>query len=149
VMPLLGQRQGLEARSAQLAAPELIVDVGWAPSGSGWLLGQTSLVRADPGQGPPPDPHHTEACLRQALAGLLPQLAELPGRFVQVPVSFTHPGLPLVGAVPGAPGLWVFAGFGGPFALVPALVPLLAAAIAGDPAALVALPGAAPGVGGG
>ncbi len=149
VMPLLGQRQGLEDCSAQLAAPELIVDVGWAPSGAGWLLGQSSLVRPDPGQGPPPDPRHSEACLRQALAGLLPALAELPGRFVQVPVSFTNPGLPLVGAVAGAPGLWVFAGFGGPFALVPALAPLLAAAIAGDPAALATLPGAAPVAGGG
>lgn len=56
VMPLLGQRQGLEHRSAQLQAPELSVDVGWAPSGSGWLLGQSSLVRPDPGQGPPPTP---------------------------------------------------------------------------------------------
>lgn len=144
VMPLLGQRQGLEDRSAQLVAPELIVDVGWAPSGTGWLLGQSSLVRPDPGQGPPPDPRHSETCLRQALAELLPALAELPGRFVQVPVSFTNPGLPLVGAVAGAPGLWVFAGFGGPFALVPALAPQLAAAIAGDPAALATLPGAAP-----
>jgi glycine/D-amino acid oxidase-like deaminating enzyme len=149
VMPLLGQRQGLEDRSAQLAAPELVVDVGWAPSGTGWLLGQSSLVRPDPGQGPPPDPRHSEACLRQALAAVLPALAELPGRFVQVPVSFTNPGLPLVGTVAGAPGLWAFAGFGGPFALVPALAPLLAAAIAGDPAALATLPGAAPVAGGG
>lgn len=149
VMPLLGQRQGLEDRSAQLQVPELIVDVGWAPSGTGWLLGQSSLVGPGTDLGPPPDPRHTELCLRQAVAGLLPALAELPGRFVQVPVSFTNPGLPLVGAVAGAPGLWVFAGFGGPFALVPALAPLLAAAIAGDPAALATLPGAAPVAGGG
>jgi glycine/D-amino acid oxidase-like deaminating enzyme len=149
VMPLLGLRQGLEDRYAQLQAPELIVDVGWAPSGTGWLLGQSSLVGPGLDLGPPPDPRHTELCLRQAFAGLLPALAELPGRFVQVPVSFTNPGLPLVGAVAGAPGLWVFAGFGGPFALVPALAPLLAAAIAGDPAALATLPGAAPVAGGG
>ncbi|MFS6827296.1 hypothetical protein [Cyanobium sp. ATX-6F1] len=41
--------------------------------------------------------------------------------------------------IPGSPGLWVFSGFSGPFALVPPLAPLLAAALGGDTQALTTL----------
>ena len=42
-------------------------------------------------------------------------------------------GLPLVGPVPQAPGLWVFSGFSGAFAQVPVLAPLLADWLAAEP----------------
>ncbi|WP_255087397.1 MULTISPECIES: FAD-dependent oxidoreductase [unclassified Synechococcus] len=141
VMPLLGQRQGLEARAAQLQGEEWVVDAGLAPWGKGLLLGQTTLVRAGLAKGEPPDPLRLEAALRNALAAIDPRLAEVRAPFHQAPVSFTSPGGPLVGPVAGRPGLWVFAGFSGPFALVPPLAPLLAAAIGGDRNALARLPG--------
>ncbi|MCT0230203.1 FAD-dependent oxidoreductase [Synechococcus sp. CS-1324] len=141
VMPLLGGRQGLEDRAAGLRGEEWVVDAGLAPWGKGLLLGQTTLVRPGVASGPPPSPAGLEAALRQALAAIDPGLGVLEAPFLQVPVSFTSTGVPLVGPVPGWPGLWVFAGFSGPFALVPPLAPLLAAAIGGDSAALERLPG--------
>ena len=140
-MPLLGQRQALEASAAELQAEQWVVDAGLAPWGKGLLLGQTSLVRPGLAKGEPPDPRALEAALRQALAAIAPGLAALRAPFHQVPVSFTCTGLPLAGPVADRPGLWVFAGFSSPFALVPPLAPLLAAAIGGDRAALARLPG--------
>ena len=140
-MPLLGQRQALEARAAELQAEQWVVDAGLAPWGKGLLLGQTSLVRPGLAKGEPPDPRGLEAALRQALAAIAPGLAALRAPFHQVPVSFTSTGLPLAGPVADRPGLWAFAGISSPFALVPPLAPLLAAAIAGDRAALARLPG--------
>jgi glycine/D-amino acid oxidase-like deaminating enzyme len=142
-MPLLGARQPLEARAAALTSEACIVDPGLAPWGEGLLLGQTTLVRPTAALGEPPDPAPLEARLRAALLPLLPALDSVRARFLQTPVSFVPAGAPLVGPVAGAAGLWVCAGFGGPFALVPPLAEEMAAAIAGDGAALARLPGAA------
>ncbi|WP_255010578.1 FAD-dependent oxidoreductase [Cyanobium sp. ATX 6F1] len=139
VMPLVGQRQALEARAPTLTAEEWVVDAGLAPRGEGLLLGQTTLVRPGGGLGEPPEPTPLEAALRAELARYWPALAALPARFLQVPVSFTASGRPLVEPIPGSPGLWVFSGFSGPFALVPPLAPLLAAALGGDTQALTTL----------
>lgn len=139
VMPLVGKRQALEAGAPTLSVEQWVVDAGLAPRGDGLLLGQTTLVRPGGGLGEPPLPATLEAALRAELALHWPALAALPTRFLQVPVSFTASGRPLVGPIPGSPGLWVFAGFSGPFALVPPLAPLLAAAIGGDPKALATL----------
>lgn len=144
VMPLLGRRQGLEDRAAGLPAEEWIVDPGFAPWGTGLVLGQTTLVRPGLEAGPPPDPGPLEGCLCQALRPLLPALAQVRARFRQTPVSFSGSGLPLVGPVDGAAGLWVCAGLAGPFALVPPLAVLLAAAIGGDQDALGRLGWVAP-----
>ena len=56
-------------------------------------------------------------------------------------MAFCTGGLPLVGPLPGAAGLWVFSGFSGAFAQVPVLAPLLADVIAGvaDGSALAGL----------
>ncbi len=144
VMPLLGRRRELESRGADLQREEVIVDAGLAPWGEGLLLGQTTLVRPGVALGTPPDPAPLEALLREALRDLLPALDAVPARFLQTPVTFVASGHPLFGAVPGAPGLWVCAGLGAPFALLPPLAPLLAAAIGGDADASGRLPGAAP-----
>lgn len=132
VMPLVSKRQALEARAPTLTVEQWVVDAGLAPQGIGLLLGQTSLVRPGGGRGEAPAPAPLEAALRAELAKIWPELAGLPARFQQVPVSFTVSGRPLVGAIAGCPGLWVFSGFSGPFALVPPLAPLQAAAIGGD-----------------
>lgn len=137
-MPLLGRRHELEAGADALRSEEWIVDPGLAPWGEGLLLGQTSLVRPGLAVGAPPDPVALELALRHGIDSLsvLQPDGGAPlwrgARFHQVAVSFSITGIPLAGPVQDAPGLWAFAGFGGPFALVPPLAPLLAAAIDGD-----------------
>ena len=122
VMPLLGQRQALEQQTPSLGEGLAVVDAGLAPWGADWLLGQISLVNPYGQFDPEPDPAWMEARLRSGLARVWPQLACLPATYHQVPVSFTASGVPLVGPVAQAPGLWVCAGVGAPFA---ALLPRL------------------------
>ncbi len=138
VQPRHWQRPSLEARAPELAEERWIVDAGFAPRGEGLLLGQISLVRPGLDTGEPPVAPVMERRLRAALAGLDPELAALPGPYRQVPVAFCSGGLPLVGPLGDTAGLWVFSGFGGAFAQVPVLAPLLADVIAGvaDPGAL-------------
>jgi glycine/D-amino acid oxidase-like deaminating enzyme len=131
VQPRHWQRPSLEAKAPELREERWIVDAGCAPWGMGLLLGQISLVRPGMDSGEAPPPAAMEGHLRQGLAGLDPLLAALPGPYRQVPVAFCSNGLPLAGPLPGAPGLWVFSGFGGAFAQVPVLAPLLADVIAG------------------
>ncbi len=131
VQPRHWQRPALEGAAPGLEQERWIVDAGCAPWGAGLLLGQISLVRPGLDSGEPPPPDAMEGHLRQGLAGLDPLLAALPGPYRQVPVAFCSGGLPLVGPLPGAAGLWVFSGFGGAFAQVPVLAPLLADVIAG------------------
>lgn len=141
VQPRHWQRPVLERAAPGLGEERWIVDAGCAPWGEGLLLGQISLVRPGLDSGEPPEAAAMEGRLRQGLAGLDPLLAALPGPYRQVPVAFCTDGLPLVGPLPGAAGLWVFNGFGGAFAQVPVLAPLLADVIAGvaDGAALARL----------
>ena len=138
VQPRHWQRPSLEAKAPELRQVRWIVDAGFAPRGEGLLLGQISLVRPGLDSGEPPAAAVMERRLRDALAGLDPLLAALPGPYRQVPVAFCSGGLPLVGPLGGAAGLWVFSGFGGAFAQVPVLAPLLADVIAGaaDPGVL-------------
>jgi len=126
VMPLLGQRQALEQHTSSLAEPRAVVDAGLAPWGAAWLLGQISLVNPLGQFAPEPDPAWMEARLRSGLARVWPQLAWLPATYHQMPVSFTAHGVPLVGPVADAPGLWVCAGLGAPFAALPPLLETLA-----------------------
>lgn len=141
VQPRHWQRPALEGAAPGLGEERWIVDAGCAPWGAGLLLGQISLVRPGLQVGEPPEAAAMEGRLRQGLAGLDPLLAALPGPYRQVPVAFCSGGLPLVGSLPGAAGLWVFSGFGGAFAQVPVLAPLLADVIAGvaDGSALAGL----------
>ncbi|MCP9901056.1 FAD-binding oxidoreductase [Cyanobium sp. Cruz CV13-4-11] len=138
VQPRHWQRPALEAAAPGLEEERWIVDAGFAPWGEGLLLGQISLVRPGLDSGEPPPAAAMEEHLRQGLTGLDPLLAALPGPFRQVPVAFCSNGLPLAGPLPGAAGLWVFSGFGGAFAQVPVLAPVLADVIAGvaDPGGL-------------
>ncbi|MEA5392384.1 FAD-binding oxidoreductase [Cyanobium gracile UHCC 0139] len=138
VQPRHWQRPSLEARAPELGEERWIVDPGFAPQGEGLLLGQISLVRPCLDTGEPPAAAEMERRLRQALARLDPALAALPGPYRQVPVAFCSGERPLVGPLGGAAGLWVFSGFGGAFAQVPVLAPVLADVIAGvtDPGVL-------------
>jgi glycine/D-amino acid oxidase-like deaminating enzyme len=94
-------------------------------------MGQITLVGPHPDPGLPPDPATMEARLRAGLQELDPQLAALPGTYRQVPVSFCLGGSPLAGPVDKAPGLWMFSGFSGAFAVVPSLAESLADRLVG------------------
>ncbi|KEF40622.1 MAG: hypothetical protein ER33_16045 [Cyanobium sp. CACIAM 14] len=131
VQPRHWRRPELEGQAPSLREERWIVDAGFAPWGEGLLLGQISLVRPGLERGAPPAADLMEVRLRQGLARLDPILARLPGPYRQVQVAFCAGGVPLVGPLPGPPGLHAFCGFAGAFAQVPVLAPLLAEVIAG------------------
>ncbi len=66
------------------------------------------------------DPAVSEQWMRSCLAELLPQVAQLPGRWVTCTVAFSADHLPLVGPVNEGGRLQVLSGFSNPMALVPA-----------------------------
>ena len=127
-LPLSFGRVALERRAAGLSEPEWLVDGGLVPRGEGALLGQHTLVRPGLELGPAPPPLEVEGQLRQELAVQAwgEPLAALPGCLRQAAVAFCSEGLPLVGQLAGAPGLWLFTGFSAGFSQVPVLAPLLA-----------------------
>ncbi|MEN9252291.1 MAG: FAD-binding oxidoreductase [Thermostichales cyanobacterium BF3_bins_165] len=71
--------------------------------------------------------------IRQAVTHLLPALATVPARWYHCLVAFTPDSLPLIGAIPDQPGLYIFSGFSNPLLLVPTLARCFAKAINGDP----------------
>ena len=138
-LPVSFGRVPLERRAAGLSQLEWLVDGGLVPRAEGALLGQHTLVRPGLELGPAPPPLEVERQLRQELAAQAwgAPLAGLPGHLRQAAVAFCSEGLPLVGPLAGAPGLWMFTGFSAGFSQVPVLAPLLAQALAleGAPAA--------------
>ena len=129
------QRLQVERQAERLKQQAWVVDAGLVPWGTGGLLGQLSLI--SPGLSPAaaPQPQQAEARLRQALlASPLAEFADAAGTWRQMQVAYSSSGIPLVGPVPHAPGLWVFSGFSGAYASVPPLARSLALAMAADPA---------------
>ena len=129
-------RLDLERRAAVLAEPAWVVDPGLVPWGRGALVGQHTWI-AGSGQetARPPAAESCALQLRQELATRTAWMAPTPagtGVLRQAAVAFSSSGAPLVGAVAGAPGLWLFTGFSGAFAQVPVLAPLLALRLVGD-----------------
>jgi glycine/D-amino acid oxidase-like deaminating enzyme len=94
-------------------------------------LGQISRVLTDPYQ----DTQDLggEAQIRQGVSEFLPALAGVPGRWCHCLVAFCPDGLPLIGAIPGQQGLWIFSGFSNPLLLVPTLARCFAKQVTGDP----------------
>ena len=131
-LPVSFGRVALERRAAGLSQPEWLVDGGLVPRAEGALLGQHTLVRPGLELGPAPPPLAVEGQLRQELAAQAwgEPLAPLPGCLRQAAVAFCSEGLPLVGPLAEAPGLWMFTGFSAGFSQVPVLAPLLAQALA-------------------
>ena len=130
-LPVSFGRVGLERRAAGLSQQEWLVDGGLVRWGAGALLGQHTLVRPGLELGAPPPPAEVEQQLRQELAGQSwgAPLAPLPGCLRQAAVAFCSEGVPLVGPLAEAPGLWVFTGFSAGFSQVPVLAPLVAQAL--------------------
>jgi glycine/D-amino acid oxidase-like deaminating enzyme len=138
-LPVSFGRLALERSAASLSQPKWLVDGGLVPRAEGALLGQHTLVRPGLELGSAPPPMEVERQLRQELATQAwgAPLAALPGHLRQAAVAFCSEGLPLVGPLAGAPGLWLFTGFSAGFSQVPVLAPLLAQALVleGSPAA--------------
>jgi glycine/D-amino acid oxidase-like deaminating enzyme len=130
-LPARFGRVELERRAAELSQPEWLVDGGLVPRGEGALLGQHTLVRLGLELGSPPPEGEVEQQLRACLAGQAwaAALAPLPGHLRQAAVAFCTQGVPLVGPVAEAPGLWVFSGFSAGFSQVPVLAPVVAEAL--------------------
>ena len=133
-LPAAFARVGLERRAAHLSRPEWLVDGGLVPRGDGALLGQHTLVRPGLELGAPPPAAAVEQQLRQGLAAQAwgAPLAELPGCLRQAAVAFCSEGLPLVGPLADAPGLWLFTGFSAGFSQVPVLAPVVAEALVSE-----------------
>ena len=131
-LPVSFGRVALERRAAGLSQPEWLVDGGLVPRAEGALLGQHTLVRPGLELGAAPPPLEVERQLRQELAAQAWEapLAALPGHLRQAAVAFCSEGLPLVGPLAGAPGLWLFTGFSAGLSQVPVLAPLLAQVLA-------------------
>jgi glycine/D-amino acid oxidase-like deaminating enzyme len=132
LLPSQFQRLALERRAAELDSEGWVVDVGLAPWGEAALAGQISLVGPELELGSPPEAALMEGRLRAAWRAFDPTLERQFLAYQQVAVSFCDQGLPLVGPVPKAPGLWLFSGFSGGFSQVPLLAPILADAISGE-----------------
>lgn len=130
-LPARFERLALERRTEPPAQEQWIVDAGLVPCGGRLLAGQITLLRPGLETGEAPDAAVMEQRLRQGLARRWPELAQLPGRYRQAPVSYCSDGVPL--AEPVAPGLWVLAGFSGAFRELPASARNLAARIAAQP----------------
>ena len=128
VMPLLGQRS---ARETAVSGGAVICDPGLAPApGGGVLLGQTSWFDR-PIDGPPPVENDLQQ-LSGVRSRLVPSLSDSshgPLRLQQQPVAYSRDQQPLLGPLPGCSNLSLFTGFGGPFALVPTVTPLMAQAL--------------------
>ena len=128
VMPLLGQRS---ARETAASGGSVICDPGLAPApGGGVLLGQTSWFdRSIDGPPPAADDLKQLSGVRSRLAPSLSESTHGPLRLQQQPVAYSRDQQPLLGPLLGCSNLSLFTGFGGPFALVPAVTPLMAQAL--------------------
>ncbi len=132
VMPACLQRLQLEAEFSKseeiwnkptAESIAAILDAGAIQFQDGSLrLGQISRIIPDAGA--KVDALQSERWLRQSIAAILPQLADLPGSWHHCLVAFSHKDfcLPFVGSIPFlAEDIYVFSGFSNPLAIVPSL----------------------------
>lgn len=84
---------------------------------SSLFIGQISRVR--PTLNGTVNAAQSEAHMRMANEALIPALKGVSGTWHTCPVSFSRDELPLVGPLPNATGIHLFAGFSSPFALLP------------------------------
>ncbi|TBR57456.1 FAD-dependent oxidoreductase [Westiellopsis prolifica IICB1] len=129
IMPANLQRFQLEAESTkvdelwnepghELLAP--ILDTGAIQFQNGSIrLGQISRVLSDPYV--EIDRKTSESWLRRSIGEILPALSNLPGTWHHCLVAFSRDRLPVIGSIPGCHGVYVFAGFSNPLAIVPPL----------------------------
>lgn len=147
ISPAILDRFTLEKAASQLESDPLwdqtghepatsILDSGVFQFSNGQIrLGQISQVRTDPQSHHPPT--ESERRLRQGIRPILPAIAALPGKWHHCLVAFSADQLPLVGEIPGHPGIHMFSGFSNPLAIVPVLAQRFAAHVTGTPDPLI------------
>jgi glycine/D-amino acid oxidase-like deaminating enzyme len=114
-----------------------VLDAGVVQFQDGSLrIGQISRTLTDPAA--QVDAAHSEAELRAGIGQILPALKDVPGQWCSCLVSFSGDRLPLVGALPDTEGVYIFAGFSNPFALMPPLARRFAHSMTGQEDAIVA-----------
>jgi glycine/D-amino acid oxidase-like deaminating enzyme len=143
VMPAITQRFELEAAAGQADQAELwdqpdqemvpaILDAGALQFQDGHIrMGQISRTLSD--WNAAIDPLASTALMRQQIGQILPAIAELPGSWCCCKVAFSRDHLPIVGELPGQPGVHLFSGFSNPMALVPGIARRYAIAVNGQP----------------
>jgi glycine/D-amino acid oxidase-like deaminating enzyme len=144
VMPAELQRFGMEAAAAQVderwdqPGQEMvppILDVGVVQMLDGSVrIGQYTRAMTD---GVRVDATASEAAMRSGMGEILPALKDVPGQWHACRVAFSGDRLPLVGAVPQRPNLYLFSGFSNPFAILPPIARRFAQQRAGQPDALL------------
>ncbi len=137
VMPAQIQRAQLERQSTrpeletlwdqpgQEAAPP-ILDAGAIQFRNGRVvMGQISRTLTDPQA--TVTATVGEMAIRTAVGDVLPGLRQVPGTWHKCLVAFSRDQLPLVGSVPGYPGLHLFTSFSNPLTLIPPVAQRFAA----------------------
>lgn len=147
IMPANTRRFALEATVEQSQKEDLwdeagheiappILDAGIFQFADGHLrLGQISRLLTDPQA--PVDAAASERQIREAIAHLIPALADVPGQWHRCLVAFSGDRMPLVGALPDYAGLHLFSGFSNPFAFVPPIAQRFAKSQVGNPDLLI------------
>lgn len=131
VMPAHTRRFQLEAESSTAEIDSLWDEVGYEPlppvldagaiqflDGS-LRLGQVSRVLTDPNA--KIDSVESAGAIRASVGQVLPALGNLPGIWHHCLVGFSSDRLPLIGAIPGMNGVYVFSGFSNPLVILPPL----------------------------
>jgi glycine/D-amino acid oxidase-like deaminating enzyme len=114
-----------------------VLDAGVVQFRDGSLrIGQISRTLTNPAA--QIDAAHSEAELRAGIEQILPALKDVSGQWCSCLVSFSGDRLPLVGALPDTEGVYIFAGFSNPFALMPPLARRFAQSMTGQDDAIVA-----------
>jgi glycine/D-amino acid oxidase-like deaminating enzyme len=142
VMPADTRRFVMEAVASQPETDNLwdepghevtspILDSGAIQFKDGHLcIGQISRALTAPN--PDVNPESSESTIRRGISEVLPDLANVPGTWHQVLVSFCRDRKPLIGPIPGITGLQLFTGFSSPFVYVPPVAERFAKAIVGQ-----------------
>lgn len=143
VMPAELKRFRLEAEAGQPSLNHLwdepghevapaILDEGAIQFLDGRIrMGQVSRTFTDPTAAS--DSAQSEQEMRSSVGHFLPILKDLPGQWYSCLVSFSGDRLPFVGAIPDAKGIYLFSGFGNPFAILPPLARRFACHATGQP----------------
>lgn len=136
--PVRGQADWVEVSDAAPVPP-----VAWGgyvvPTGQGLLFGATHDRGRTDAVPSPEDSARNRAVLAARLPRLAERIADTPSHRRAAVRATTPDRLPLAGAIPGAPGLYLLGGFGSRgFCAAPLLAEHVAALIAGAPSPLAA-----------
>jgi glycine/D-amino acid oxidase-like deaminating enzyme len=141
VMPAITQRFELEAiagRSTvdwqqpdhEITLP--VLDAGALQFTDGHMrMGQISRTLTNPQAYL--NPFQSEDWIRRQVREILPAIADLPGAWCCCTVAFSRDHLPLIGALPDRPSIYLFSGFSNPMALVPGLARRFAKSVMVEP----------------